>query len=131
MSHYKYKRFALIAGLIFGLLSFDAVSVNYYQRVIFKDYDAFYFPTPHEWSERVIGYRTQWTCNGAEILGCDVSVTVQTMMMTMTTVQPVVAPTSDGYMTLNYYNYYCEAGAKIILIQEMLIIPPECMPAIA
>ncbi len=129
MSHYKYKRFALIAGLIFGLLSFDAVSVGYYQRVIFKDYYEFAFPTPHEWSERVIGYRTRYTCNGAETPGCNVSVTVQDMM-TMTTNQAVVAPTSDGYMTMNYYNYYCEAGAKIILIQEMLIIPPECMPAI-
>lgn len=47
MSHYKYKWFVLIAGLIFGLLSFDAVSVGSYQRVIFKDYDAFAFPIPH------------------------------------------------------------------------------------
>ncbi len=140
MYNHKYKQFAIVLGLVFGLLSFDAVGDVYTEKTVYKDYVDFTFPYPSEWRQRIRSWQTTWTClGGGAMVGCtfnlylpvagpyETTTTTTGTGTTTTTTTTVVTTTTtlpNGGSIL--IPYYCSAGATLIMIHEILIVPPEC-----
>ncbi len=140
MYNYKYKQFAIVLGLVFGLLSFDAVGDIYTEKTVYKDYVDFTFPYPSEWRQRIRAWQTTWTCRGGtgHHVGCvfnlylpmaaPYSSTTTTGTGTTTTTTTAVVTTTTtlpGGGTV-LIPYECSVGATLIMIHEILIVPPEC-----
>ncbi len=140
MYNHKYKQFAIVLGLVFGLLSFDAVGDVYTEKTVYKDYVDFTFPYPSEWRQRIRSWKTTWTClGGDEMVGCTFNLylpvaapyssTTTTGIGTTTTTTTATSSTTTttlpGGGTV-LIPYYCSAGATLLMLHEILIVPPEC-----
>ncbi len=133
MSHRRFRSVVLTVGLVFGLLSFDAASTDYGTTMLIRDYKGISFPYGTDWTQRVVGWQTRFKCVGSSAMaGCAfiLNLNVTSYATTLTTTNEVSNTVLANDYIADYVPYYCEKRAILIVLHEILIIPPECYVAV-
>ncbi len=133
MSHRRFRSVVFTVGLVLGLLSFDAASINGGTTMLIRDYKGISFPYGTDWTQRVIGWQTRFKCVGSSAMAGCTFILNQNMTSYATaraTIDEVSSTVTASDYIEDYVPYYCEERAILIVLHEILIIPPECYVAI-